>query len=51
MKRIVLGLVILLGPVLLALCLGLAGCGDDNRSRGYRDRDQEVHHRRDGDRR
>jgi len=51
MKRIALGLVILLGPVVLALCLGLAGCGDDNRSHGYRDRDQDVHQRPDGDRR
>ena len=50
MKRIASRLVLLLAPVVLTLLMGLAGCGDDHRSHGYRDRDQDVHQRSDGDR-
>ncbi len=51
MKRIALRLMLLLAPVVVTLCMGLAGCGDDDRSHGYRDRDHDVHHRSDRDRR
>jgi len=48
--RIALRLVALVAPGALALLMGLTGCGDDHRSHGYRDRDQNVRERRDSDR-
>ena len=50
MRRITLRLVILVAPMVLALLMGLAGCGDEHRYRGDRDRGPEQRERSDRDR-
>ena len=50
MMRVMVKVVALVAPAALALVMGLAGCGGDHRSHGYRDRDQDVRERRDSDR-
>ena len=50
MMRVMVKVVALVAPAALALVMGLAGCGDDHRSHGYRDSNQDVRERHDSDR-
>jgi len=50
MRSITLRLVALVAPAALALVMGLAGCGEEHRFHGYRDRGPEMREGPDRDR-
>jgi hypothetical protein len=50
MKPVTLRLVALVAPAALALVMGLAGCGEEHRSHGDRDRGPEMREGSDRDR-